>query len=241
MGLSWFCVWQADSLIQLDGADRIGLEAVVRECPGLTAGHILTPAVAHDPYFAGHGGSPSLILQQEFSDIDVLERNLQPGAHLACLADDKFMPSLRKATPQQQTMLTRRFSVPSARPMDDVPTALSYWVEYSGPAEDENAWHEFYVRSHAPLLTLLPGVRVVEIYMPVVAVCGMGLPERKCMQRNKTVFDSADAMNVAMQSPVRARLREDVSRFPPFSGAAHHFAFDSMSYRGASAGGACRP
>ena len=230
MRFSWFCIWQAESVCQLDGADRRGLDAVVRDCPGLTAGHILTPAHTSDPYFVGHGGSPSLILQLEFAELDVLERHLSPGGHLACLADERFLPSLRETAVRQQAMLVRRFNVPNPRSDTDLMTSLSYWVEYVGPAEDENVWHQFYLGSHVPLLTQLPGIRRVEVYTPVVAICGVGLPERKCMQRNKTVFDSAEAMNVAMQSPVRHRLRKDVGRFPRFSGAAHHFPFESASH-----------
>ena len=236
MTISWFCVWQGDSTVGLDAVDRTRLEAVIRRCPDLTAGHILTPAIAHDPYYAGQSGSPSLIVQLEFAQIDAVERHLLPGGYLNCLADARLLPSLRDTAAQQQAMSVRRFDVPCPRPTEEMPHALSYWVEYVGPAEDENAWHRYYVNSHAPLLTQLPGIRAVEIYNPVAAVCGIGLPERKCMQRNKTVFDSADAMNFAMQSTVRDRLRQDFSRFPPFSGAAHHFAFESTRFGPASGG-----
>ena len=229
MSLSWFCIWQADEVVLVDPFERIGLEALLRGCPGLCAGHILTPADAHDPHFPAHAGSPSLILQAQFDEIDVLERNLRRGGYLSPLTDPAFLRSLQSSQASQQTMLTRRFPVPGDRSFHGMSTSLSYWVEYTGPAEDENAWHEFYLDSHARLLARLPGIRAIEIYTPAVAVCGLRLPERPCMQRNKTVFDSADAMGLAMKSPVRATLREDVSRFPPFSGAAHHFPFESIS------------
>ncbi len=52
------------------------------------------------------------------------------------------------------------------------------------------------------------------------------------MQRNKTVFDSADAMNAAMASPVRAALRSDFHKFPEFSGGTDHYPFRTVTVRG---------
>ena len=230
MLLSWFCIWQADEVKPLSPYERSGLEALLLGCPDLRAGHILTPADAHDPYFPAHGGSPSLIVQAQFDEIDVLENNLRRGGYLSALTEPGLLRSLHNVKPSQQTMLTRRLPVAGDRSFHGMTKSLSYWVEYTGPAEDENAWHEFYLDSHTPLLGRLPGIRAIEIYTPAVAVCGLHLPERRCMQRNKTVFDSAEAMDAAMKSPVREMLREDVTHFPPFSGAAHHFPFESISW-----------
>ena len=235
--ITWFCVWQPPQPASPSAADAARLTELARACPGMSAVHVLVPAAAHDPYFAGKGGSPALILQLDCEDIVALEDQLQSGGHLAPLAERQFLPSLRGVLPQQQALLVRRFAVPQPRSWRDGATALSYWVEYTGPAQDENAWHGFYLASHAPLLTRLPGIRMVEIYTPAIAVCGIGLAVRPCMQRNKTVFDDAEAMNAAMQSPLRAQLREDVARFPPFSGEAHHFPFISTSYFSARGSG----
>ena len=62
------------------------------------------------------------------------------------------------------------------------------------------------------------------------------------MQRNKTVFDSAEAMNAAMASPVRAALRKDFHKFPEFSGGTDHYPFrtDHCARREASASGRLR-
>ena len=233
MPISWFCIWQAQDAtpLPLDPYDLIGLQALVRGCPGLRAGHILTPTQAHDPHYADAPGSPSLILQLEFVDIAVLEGHLRPSGYLACLADPAFLPSLKDAPAAQQAMLTRRY--PVAIPQVTTPdgSSLSYWVEYSGPAEDENAWHDFYVNHHPHLLAKFPGIRAIEIYTPAVAICGLPLPVRPCMQRNKTVFDSAQAMSAAMQTPVRDALRQDFHQFPTFQGSSLHFPFKTLSYR----------
>jgi hypothetical protein len=49
------------------------------------------------------------------------------------------------------------------------------------------------------------------------------------MQRNKVVFDSPDALNAALASPVRHEMRADFKNFPPFSGANLHFPMISVA------------
>ena len=217
--------------MSIDPGDMRGLQALVRECPGLTAGHILTPVEAKDPYYDNAAGSPSLILQLEFDDIALLEGHLRINGYLACLAAATFLPGLRGTDATQQAMLTRRYPVPEERSYATDESVLSYWVEYAGPAEDESAWHNAYVRHHPHLLARLPGIRSIEIYTPVVAICELRLPVRGCLQRNKTVFDSPEAMTAAMLTPARDALREDFRKLPPFEGAALHFPFMTRSYR----------
>lgn len=236
MTISWFCVWQAEEgrRVSIDPYDLNGLLALVRGCPGLTAGHVLTPVAAHDPYYADASGSPSLILQLEFDDIAALERCLRRGGYLACLADPCFLPSMAGAVPGHQAMLTRRYPVAETRVASADGSTLSYWVEYAGPAEDENAWLDFYVDHHPPLLAKFPGIRRIEIYTPAVVISGLPIGTRPSMQRNKTVFDSAQAMTEAMRTPVREALRQDFHALPPFQGTALHFPFRTLSFPGSA-------
>lgn len=229
--LSWFCVWQVDSVLAVSKRDLEVLRELIESCPGLHAAHTLLPADAHDPYYPAPPGSPSLIVQLEFADLVALEENLQPNRHLAPLADVDFLKSLAAAWPTQQAMLSRRY--PVADPQIRRPAApyLSYWVEYAGPADDPNAWHSHYNRHHPQLLAGFPGIRAIEVYTPAIVVCGLPLPERPCLQRNKTVFDDVAAFNAAMKSPVREALREDFQQLPAFRGAALHFPFSTRSTR----------
>lgn len=227
--LTWFCIWQADAVLALDVYELNALQALVSGCPGLHAGHILLPANALDPHYPDQDGSPSLIVQLEFSDVAAFELMLRPDGYLAALADPAFLPSLNGATASQQAMLIRRYPVSKAQVRSANANSLSYWVEYTGPATDPNAWHDHYTRHHPHLLSRFPGIRAIEIYTPAPVVCGLPLPERSCLQRNKTVFDDAEAMNLAMKSPVRAALRADIHSLPPFQGAALHFPFTSIS------------
>ncbi|MFN3349910.1 hypothetical protein [Pseudorhodoplanes sp.] len=192
----------------------------------------MTPMTAHDPHYAAElHTSPALMLQLEFAQIADLEHALKPHGYLQMLAHADMLPSLAATIPSHQTMLTRRYPVAEPAP-DSANGLLSYMVEYEGPAKDENAWHLFYVTGHPPLLAKFPGIRKIEIYTPAVAISALPFAVRRSMQRNKTVWDHADAMNAAMASPVRAALRKDFHKFPAFEGAATHYPFRTVTVRG---------
>ncbi len=234
MAISWFCQWDAKDGAKpvLDQHDHQGLVALIRGCPRLVEGHVMTPVQAHDPHYAAElHTSPALILQLEFAEIADLEQALRPHGTLQVLAHDDLLPSLHGATASHHAMLTRRY--PVAEPADEsADELLSYMVEYAGPAKDENAWHQFYVTGHPPLLAKFPGIRKIEIYTPAVVISALPFEVRRSMQRNKTAWDNADAMNAAMASPVRAALRKDFHNFPEFEGAAAHYPFRTVAVRG---------
>jgi hypothetical protein len=236
MAISWFCQWDAKDgkTPVLDEHDHQGLVALIRGVPRLIEGHIMTPVHAHDPHYAAElHTSPALVLQLEFAEIADLEHALKPHGTLQALAHHDVLPSLADATASHHAMLTRRY--PVAEPADaSAPELLSYMVEYEGPAQDENAWHLFYVTGHPPLLAKFPGIRKIEIYTPAVVISALPFAVRRSMQRNKTVWDNAEAMNAAMASPVRAALRKDFHTFPAFEGAAAHYPFRTVSVRGES-------
>lgn len=233
MAISWFCQWDAKDGASpvLDEHDHQGLVALIRGCPRLVEGHIMTPVHAHDPHYAAElHTSPALVLQLEFAEIADLENALRPHGYLQALAHHELLPSLADATASHHAMLTRRY--PVAEPADAATELLSYMVEYEGPAADENAWHLFYVTGHPPLLAKFPGIRKIEIYTPAVVISALPFAVRRTMQRNKTAWDNAEAMNAAMASPVRAALRKDFHNFPAFEGAAAHYPFRTVSVRG---------
>ena len=237
MTISWFCQWDAKDGQRpvLDQHDHQGLIALLRGCPRLIEGHVMTPVHAHDPHYAAElHTSPLLMMQLEFAEIADLEGMLRPHGYLQKLAHPEHAAEPDGAMASHHAMLTRRY--PVAQPLQGTPAdgVLSYMVEYEGPAKDENAWHQFYVEGHPPLLAKFPGIRKIEIYTPAVMISALPFALRKSMQRNKTVFDSPDAMNAAMASPVRAALRRDFHEFPEFSGAARHYPFNTISVRGSA-------
>lgn len=233
MSISWFCVWSAEGGPPpvVAEADRMTLNEELAACPGLSRGHVMTPSLGSDPFYPYARNQTALLLQLEFDDIMDLERSLAADGHLAFLTDADRLASLAGTKISHQAMLTRRYPVaePVVGSVDG--STLSYMVEYDGVTADENAWHQAYVAQHPTLLAKFPGIRAIEIYTPATIICGLPIRLRTAMQRNKTVFDSPEAMQVAMASPARAELRADYLTMPRFDGVADHSPFRAVELK----------
>ena len=70
----------------------------------------------------------------------------------------------------------------------------------------------------------LPGIRELELYAPVEWHKTRG-PWRvvRSLQRNKVAFDTAQALEAALQSPLRAKMRADFATFPAYQGPVTHY------------------
>jgi hypothetical protein len=206
------------------GADDLQwLRRSLTATPGLARGLIYTPARTHDPYL-DDGQPPALAVQLYFSDIAALEAAVAREGHLQALAAPDALPSLRGAAVTQQAMLARAFPVPDA--WDGAASGepgCTYLVTYEGAAADQNAWMAHYIASHTTIMARFPGIREVEVCTRI-DWCGF-LPWRRvdAMLRNKVVFDDADALTAALNSPVRHEMRADFQRFPAFTGSVTHF------------------
>ena len=87
--------------------------------------------------------------------------------------------------------------------------------------------------STRPLVANLPGVRAVTVDTPAVIVSGLPFRFSGALLRNKAVFDSAEALSVALSSPARDALRADVAAFPEFLGGSVHVPMETLGVPGA--------
>ena len=109
------------------------------------------------------------------------------------------------------------------RPMS---APLSFVVRYHGPCEDPALFTEHYRQGHATGLARLPGVRNVLVYARTAWDDPTGIARAGYLLGNEVVFDSIDALNAALHSPVRHEMREHVATFPGWSGHNTHYAMD---------------
>jgi hypothetical protein len=220
MSISWFCFWRnPDPTHRLSAEDHRGIVALLRACPGLVEGRVYTLIDAGDVYFNEDGPGPFAALQLEFADVASLEANLRRHGYLAKLAETDFLTSTRGGTAEQQAMLTRKFPVPEPGSRAPDGSLCTFLVEYPGEAEDYNAWLAYYVSHHPQIMAKFPGIREAEVLTPIVAISALPWPVSKIMQRNKVVFDSAQALSVATAgSPVIKEMRADFAHFPKFTG-----------------------
>jgi uncharacterized protein (TIGR02118 family) len=154
-----------------------------------------------------------------------LESALSRSGHLAALTASAEFRTLARAEIAHQAMVVRQFAVPDP-PFRTLPSEphCTYLVSYEGDAEDLNAWHAHYLENHTGHMAAFPGIRELEIYTRVDWVSHQPWSRQNFMQRNKVVFDSTEALESALHSPVRHAMREDFRRFPKFSGPNNHFA-----------------
>ena len=178
--------------------------------PALPGALAYTPAKATDPYL-DDGAPPPMVLQGYFESLSRLEDFSRGHQQLSCAA---------------QALTVHPFAVPDPRIKAE--PYCTYLVAYEGPAVDEKAWHAHYLAQHPPIMARLPGIRRLEVYLPIEWRCPAAWRRETCMQRNKVVFDDAAALTAALDSPARREMRADYARLPPFSGRVTHF---SMSTR----------
>jgi hypothetical protein len=160
-----------------------------------------TPARAFDPYL-DDGPPPAQVIQLYFDALPELE-----AAALSV-----------RGPWSAEAMAVQRFLEASLE------RACTYLVAYEGPAQDEAAWLAEYLAHHPRLMAKLPGIRGLEVYTPVDWRCPASLSKVRHLQRNKVVFDSAEALTAALNSPVRSEMRKHYLRLPPFSGRVTHYA-----------------
>jgi uncharacterized protein (TIGR02118 family) len=195
---------------------------IVRGIPDLRRGLVFTPDKAPDP-FVEYPPPPMLAFQLYFDAIAPLEAAAGRTGALQALTAAGALPSVDKGAAAQQAMLARPYAVPD--PVFRTPAGgfpCSDIIHYPGRAEDLNAWLGFYFESHVPLMRRLPGIRELELYTRIDWVSALPWPKAEHMQRNKVVFDSADAATAALESPIRAEMRADFLSFPKFTEGNRH-------------------
>jgi hypothetical protein len=185
--------------------------------PGLTAVDLYRPlrGGTHDP-FNNDGPGPLLMAMLQFPT----REKLQAG-----LSDPRFGQSLAgMPVAATGTGFERRFF-----PVADAPNPgplrapFSYVVRYHHPAENVAEFVSHYIADHPPILGKLPQIRSVLCYLPVDAGASDILPPADYMVGNEVAFDTPEAFNAAMASPVRLELRAHFKSFPKFAGKNTHY------------------
>jgi hypothetical protein len=213
MTLCWFAQTGAGGTAVTE-AELTWLAGTIAPVRGVTEALLFTPGSTHDPYL-NDGQPPALAMQVYFDGIGSLEAALAADGPLMALT------SLSGAAFTQQAMLVRSFPVPEPTFRGAEP--CTYLVAYEGMAEDLPLWLSHYLTHHAAIMARFPGIRQVEVCTRI-DWCGV-LPWRRVdhMQRNKVVFDDAEGLTAALNSPVRHEMRADFAKFPAFTGPVSHF------------------
>lgn len=206
-----------------DGAFAEGLMPRLVERPEVIAASLFTPDQAEDPYVADKA-PPALMLQIEVAGLAALD---------AVFADADIRAALEAAGPTARADVFETLPAPIAG-VDDpaLRTApMSFVVRYYAPVTDEKLFVEYYLENHPPIMAEMPGIRNVFCYVPLDWANPVQIPGSGCILGNETVFDSLGALNAALASDVRHRLREDYISFPVLPGPNTHYAMQRMDFR----------
>lgn len=173
-----------------------------------------------DPY--GKDETPAqFMIQIDLDDLNYIKPLFDDG---------DLMDALRKsATCEAYRALS--YPVDGATAPAPRTAPVSFNVRYYAPVDDEKQFVEIYLQRHPPILAELPGVRNVLCYVPVAWTNPTALPVSNCILGNEVVFDSMNALNDALASEVRHRLRDDYNDFPVRPGPNTHFAMTRRDFR----------
>jgi uncharacterized protein (TIGR02118 family) len=105
--------------------------------------------------------------------------------------------------------------------------SVSYFVRYEGQAEDAEAFRNYYRDHHAPILARWPGVRRIVLHFPTPWQDSFPVRPDRFTLIAQMIFDTAEELQAALQSPERAEARRDFARFPAFHGTVFHQATQS--------------
>lgn len=199
------------------------LRTLLASIPGLERALIFTPETTRDQ-FIDDGQPPPLSLQLYFAELPALEAAVTAGGPLDALVGTGLLGAVGDAAISQQAFYVRSFPVddPVVRPG---PSGLpcSFVVHYAGPAADINHWLSNYIAGHPPVMRQFPGIRSIEILSRIDWCGSLPWPRANHMQRNRVMFDSAEALTTALASPARLQLRREFDKFPPYEGGNFHY------------------
>ncbi|MEM1396066.1 MAG: hypothetical protein AAGH38_01275, partial [Pseudomonadota bacterium] len=118
----------------------------------------------------------------------------------------------------------RRAAYPVAgqRSPSSYQAAVSSVVRYRRPIEGEDKFVKTYLETHPRTEGKLPGIRNVFCYLPEKVSDPAGLADADYVIGNEVAFDSVEAFNAAMGSPVREELRDHFRSFPKIGGRLTH-------------------
>ena len=203
---------------------RDGPAAALAGFGGVDYVDLYTPSRADhaDPYIEDRDG-PILMVQTGHADHAAVRAMLTSPAFAATDLEASGVPGLRAT----HDVMNREFfpvaGEDEPRPMS---APLSFVVRYHGPCEDPALFTRHYREGHATGLARLPAVRNVLVYARIGWDDPTGIERADYLLGNEVVFDSIDALNAALNSPVRHEMREHVATFPGWSGHNTHYAMD---------------
>lgn len=197
--------------------------ALFKSASGLATLDIYEPQrAANDPYLRD-GPGPLVQLQAGFRTQEALAALLaSPAYRGTVVAPSPAPPDI--VTAVHDAMEQHFYPVAGEATPGALKAPISYVVRYQRPAENEAEFGAHYVAHHPAIQARFPGIRSIMCYLPIPWRDPTPIAPADYMLGNEVVFDSLEALDAALNSPVRHQLRNDFKSFPKFSGKNTHYA-----------------
>ena len=88
--------------------------------------------------------------------------------------------------------------------------SYAYVITYRGRCDDPEAFVDYYVKHHLPIVWTFPGIRRIEV--------DRGVEGEDFFLSARLTFDTLDELRAALVSPQREPARADMANFPHFEG-----------------------
>jgi len=161
-----------------------------------------------------------LLCQLYFPDNDSLASAAANAAFTSCFSKLAAAQGVRDV--HSHVMTTERLKAGSPDDPNTPAEAVSFFVQYDGPAQDPAAFHAYYRAHHVPIVFRMPGIRSVTYYLPTQVnppAVGRAVDRLQIVQ---AVFDSADDFVKMRQSAERKEGLRDFDNYPKFEGPVTH-------------------
>jgi hypothetical protein len=109
-------------------------------------------------------------------------------------------------------------------------TAVSWIVQYNGPAQDPAAFHAYYRTHHVPIVNRMPRIRSLNWYIPKPSERLAGLHYVEYLQLVQAMFADLDGLLAMRASRERKEGLQDFKNYPPFEGPVTHQAMLSRRF-----------
>lgn len=224
MAVDYFVMFSGSGVDPIEFRDHYKRRnaAALRALPGARLVLLHTPMPSHDPFLADKD-PPLLLVQVKFDTTEAAEAALGSEARRRIRDDFDGMP-VKDGRVVHETLLAEPYATANAAPSAIVTAPVSYFVHYRRSAEDEAAFLAYYRGHHPAIMGDFPGVRSLVLYLPMAWRDPLKIADADHMLVCQVAFDSVEALNAALASDVRKRLREDYHHFPPFAGPVTHYA-----------------
>ena len=176
-------------------------------------------AVLHTP-IALPGSDPLPVDQEERLLLCQFAGASASGLPATIDALARSVPGVREVT--HQVMACERITPGGPDDPGAPATAVSWFVQYNGPAQNPVAFHAYYRKHHVPIVHRMPGIRSLNWYIPTAGNVPHGVHRVEYLQLVQAMFDDLEGLLAMRRSPQRKEGLKDFDNYPTFEGPVTH-------------------